>query len=159
MNGEKNYLIAQEEIKSDTKKNDLWVKAMTLAEGDEEKAIYQYITLRVEQLNILDSSDQATSLRVPLSENVRQIVYVGIASLLYGLIFAGQSGTKILSGYGFGFVIGTAAITFLISSLIGFGVYGIVLSLKKNKQVNLNLFLWIPFSIFVFLSILGTQIF
>ena len=50
MSDEQYYLIATKEAESEQKKPALWAKAMTLAEGDNESAKYQYIKLRVDQL-------------------------------------------------------------------------------------------------------------
>jgi len=44
------YLTATNEVEAENKKLDLWAKAMALSEGDEEKAKYKYIKLRVEQI-------------------------------------------------------------------------------------------------------------
>ena len=48
-NDEQLYLEATQEVDSGTQKPALWAKAMALAEGDEKKAKYRYIALRVEQ--------------------------------------------------------------------------------------------------------------
>ena len=45
------YLDATQEVESGTQDPALWAKAMALAEGDEGKARYRYITLRVEELS------------------------------------------------------------------------------------------------------------
>lgn len=45
------YLKATKEVESGKNDDALWAKAMTLAEGDQEKAKYQYIKLRVVQLS------------------------------------------------------------------------------------------------------------
>lgn len=50
MNDEDLYLEATNEVEGQDKSLDLWSKAMALSEGDEEKAKYKYINLRVEQL-------------------------------------------------------------------------------------------------------------
>ena len=44
------YLQAQNEIDDGTMSKALWVKALTLCQGDEEKAKYRYISLRVDAL-------------------------------------------------------------------------------------------------------------
>ena len=49
MNDEQLYLDATQEVDSGTQAPALWAKAMALAEGDEKKAMYRYIALRVEQ--------------------------------------------------------------------------------------------------------------
>ena len=48
-NDEQLYLEAAQELDSGKQDPALWVKAMTLSEGDEDKARYRYIALRVEQ--------------------------------------------------------------------------------------------------------------
>ena len=48
-NNEQLYLDATKEVDSGTQDPALWAKAMALAEGDEDKARYRYITLRVEK--------------------------------------------------------------------------------------------------------------
>ncbi|SDW96693.1 sodium/calcium exchanger protein [Thiocapsa roseopersicina] len=50
MSDEKLYLEATNEIEGENKDPALWAKVMALAEGDQGKAKYQYIKLRVEQL-------------------------------------------------------------------------------------------------------------
>jgi hypothetical protein len=45
------YLKAMEEVESGKNDSALWAKALTLADGNQEKAKYQYIKLRVEQLS------------------------------------------------------------------------------------------------------------
>ncbi|MDO6536245.1 hypothetical protein [Alteromonas stellipolaris] len=50
MSDEELYLTATNEVEAEDKLLGLWAKAMTLSEGDEEKAKYKYIKLRVEQL-------------------------------------------------------------------------------------------------------------
>ena len=56
MNDEQLYLKATQEVDSGTQNSTLWAKAMTLAEGDEEKARHHYITLRVEELSKVSAS-------------------------------------------------------------------------------------------------------
>jgi len=55
-NDEQLYLEATQEVDSGTQDPALWAKAMALAEGDEKKARYRYITLRVEQLSEVRTS-------------------------------------------------------------------------------------------------------
>ena len=43
------YTKITKEVDSDKKVKEVWVKAIVLAEGDEQKAKYKYIKLRVEQ--------------------------------------------------------------------------------------------------------------
>lgn len=50
MNDENLYLEATNEVEGENRKPSLWAKVMDLSEGDEEKAKYKYIKLRVEQL-------------------------------------------------------------------------------------------------------------
>ena len=45
------YLKAEKEFNSDSKNEALWSKSLTLNSGDEKKAKYTYITLRVEELS------------------------------------------------------------------------------------------------------------
>ena len=47
-NDEQLYLEATQEVDNGTQAPAIWAKAMALAEGDQEKARYRYITLRVE---------------------------------------------------------------------------------------------------------------
>ncbi len=44
------YLIATTEVDGEQRQPALWGKVMALSEGDQDKAKYQYIKLRVEQL-------------------------------------------------------------------------------------------------------------
>jgi preprotein translocase subunit SecD len=50
MGNEKLYLIATNEVDNGQQDEALWAKAIALCEGDQEKARYKYITLRVEVL-------------------------------------------------------------------------------------------------------------
>lgn len=50
MGDEKLYLKATNEVEGDQRDPALWAKVMALSEGNQEKAKYQYIKLRVEQL-------------------------------------------------------------------------------------------------------------
>ena len=50
MNDEELYLKATNEVEGDSKDPALWAKVMALAGGDQDKAKYQYIKFRVEQL-------------------------------------------------------------------------------------------------------------
>ncbi len=50
MGDEALYLKATNEVESGKNDAALWAKALTLAEGNQEKAKYQYIKLRVDQL-------------------------------------------------------------------------------------------------------------
>lgn len=49
MNDEELYLEATNELEGENKKLGLWAKVMAISEGDQEKAKYMYIRLRVEQ--------------------------------------------------------------------------------------------------------------
>lgn len=50
MSDEELYLEATKEVESENKNQALWAKVMALSEGDQNKAKYQYINLRVNQL-------------------------------------------------------------------------------------------------------------
>ena len=50
MNDEELYLDVTNEVESDTRNSALWAKVIALSEGDEDKAKYLYIKLRVEQI-------------------------------------------------------------------------------------------------------------
>ena len=50
MSDEELYLEATNEVEGENKNPGLWAKVMALSEGDQEKAKYKYIKLRVEQL-------------------------------------------------------------------------------------------------------------
>lgn len=64
MNDEMLYLKATNEVEGENKDPALWAKVMTLSDGDQDKAKYQYIKLRVEQLkaqkNIPDTKKSKT---------------------------------------------------------------------------------------------------
>lgn len=51
MNDEGLYLEATNEVESQNKNQALWAKVIALSEGDQDKAKYRYIKLRVEQLS------------------------------------------------------------------------------------------------------------
>ncbi len=63
------YLQASEEVENNTQVEALWLKAMALTAGDEEKAGYKYIKLRVQQLkngpldNVTDEVDYQNSIQ------------------------------------------------------------------------------------------------
>ena len=52
------YLIATQELDIDAKNPALWSKAMAVCSGDEQKARYKYIELRVESLKIKPATEQ-----------------------------------------------------------------------------------------------------
>ena len=43
------YLKVEKEFDSNRRQEALWVKSLTLCQGDEQKAKYKYIELRVEE--------------------------------------------------------------------------------------------------------------
>ena len=51
MNDEELYLKATNEVEGDSKDPALWAKAMALVDGDQDKAKYQYIKLRLDLLD------------------------------------------------------------------------------------------------------------
>ena len=63
------YLQASEEVEKNTQIEALWLKAMALTGGDEEKAGYKYIKLRVQQLkngpldNVTDKVDYQNNIQ------------------------------------------------------------------------------------------------
>jgi len=57
-NDEQLYLEATQEVDNGTQAPAIWAKAMALAEGDQEKARYRYITLRVEELSEAPTNHQ-----------------------------------------------------------------------------------------------------
>jgi len=68
MNEEDLYILANKEISDDKMMEGLWIKAVTLCYGDTNKAKYEYIKLRVEQLqktplNLNPSSSNPESLK------------------------------------------------------------------------------------------------
>ncbi len=60
MGDEDLYLTATNEVDSNQKDPALWAKALTLAEGDEPKARYKYINLRIEQLSSAETEAEVT---------------------------------------------------------------------------------------------------
>ena len=58
MNDEDLYLEATNEVEGETKSPSLWAKVMALSEGDEVKAKYKYIKIRVEQLKSHQEASQ-----------------------------------------------------------------------------------------------------
>lgn len=52
------YIRASLEIDEERESKSLWVKAMTICDGDSGRARYEYIRLRVEQLRLASSSDK-----------------------------------------------------------------------------------------------------
>ena len=79
MDDEDIYLEANNELETDNRKQALWIKALAVVGGDEEKAKHQYILLRVEQLkkekNLLNRKGGHTLA-------VRQFIRVYILHLL-----------------------------------------------------------------------------
>ena len=62
MSDEDLFLAAHKELENHNQQESLWIKALTLSEGDAEKARHQYIILRVEQLkneSCVTSSDDS----------------------------------------------------------------------------------------------------
>jgi len=55
------YLQATDEVETNSQKPTVWAKAMTLCEGDESKAKYKYITLRVIELTEEVTKNEANS--------------------------------------------------------------------------------------------------
>ena len=53
------YLKVEEEFNSDKRQEALWIKSLTLCQGDEQKAKYKYIELRVEQIKETEIEKQA----------------------------------------------------------------------------------------------------
>jgi len=68
MNDEYLYLEATKEVESGMTKPALWAKVITLSEGDEEKAKYQYVKLRVAQLADERKSVKPTFSNKPVDE-------------------------------------------------------------------------------------------
>jgi hypothetical protein len=64
INEENAYLKIEKEFNSDKRKEGLWVKSLTLSEGDELKAKYKYIELRV-----LDEINHNTSSNITSNNN------------------------------------------------------------------------------------------
>ena len=62
MNDEELYFIATKEVGDETRKPALWAKVMALSEGDQTKAKYLYIKVRVEQLVKYKNNKLTTSL-------------------------------------------------------------------------------------------------
>ena len=60
-NDESLYLKATQETEGTERIDALWAKSMTLAEGDEKKAKYSYIKLRVEQLKRQSVSNETAA--------------------------------------------------------------------------------------------------
>ena len=58
MSDEELYLQATREVDSENKDDALWAKAIALADGEQEKAKYKYIKLRVEKLQ--DQTSEST---------------------------------------------------------------------------------------------------
>jgi|GEM_PF-845416 len=59
MHDQKYYLMATEEVDSEHRDAALWAKSIAIVEGDENKARFKYINLRVEQLSLSeDAKDQ-----------------------------------------------------------------------------------------------------
>jgi len=56
------YLKATQETEGEDRNEALWAKSMTLAEGDEKKAKYNYINLRVEQLKSLSLGNETAAM-------------------------------------------------------------------------------------------------
>jgi len=96
MSDEDLFLAVDKELNSGNKNQALWVKALTLVGGDEKKAKYQYIMLRVEQIKNEDRSKPIT-LKVHYKIYVFSII-IGIAILLdtYLLEFDNLSETTLV---------------------------------------------------------------
>jgi hypothetical protein len=62
MNDKDFYLEATNEVEEGKQNPAIWAKALALTEGDEEKAKYKYIKLRVERL-VADEGDTTPPLQ------------------------------------------------------------------------------------------------
>ncbi len=73
MSDEELYLKATNEVEGERKVLALWAKVMALTEGNQEKAKYQYIKLRVEQLANEKAEEKHILPKKTVSEDVENI--------------------------------------------------------------------------------------
>ena len=83
MGDENIYLMANKELESDDKDHALWIKALAIVGGDEEKAKHQYILLRVEQIKNKRKSNGETKVS---NGTIYKSIY--FASIIIGIFIA-----------------------------------------------------------------------
>ena len=82
------YLKASEEAETHNVVKSLWVKAITQAEGDENKAKIQYIKLRVNQLEI-EENDKEAQAKVSIPKKIIGTISVFLGSyILFAVVFS-----------------------------------------------------------------------
>jgi len=83
MGDENLFLIANEELEADKKHQAVWIKALALTGGNEEKAKHQYILLRVEQIK----NDQEPAGETPPSTG-KMYSSIYFTSIIIGIVIA-----------------------------------------------------------------------
>ena len=71
------YLKAHKELNAKSKKEAVWIKALTLCKGDTEAAKYEYINLRVESFKIKIVSKEEPILKTSERDNNIEDIYQG----------------------------------------------------------------------------------
>ena len=86
MDDEDVYLEANNELETNNKKQALWIKALAVVGGDEEKAKHQYILLRVEQLKKEKNSTESERNTHSNGQAIYKSIY--FASFIIGILLA-----------------------------------------------------------------------
>jgi hypothetical protein len=86
MDDEDLYLEASNELEAGNKQEALWIKALALVGGDEEKAKHQYILLRVEQLKRRGKSTESNGHTHYSGQAIYKSIY--FASFIIGILLA-----------------------------------------------------------------------
>lgn len=84
MDDEDIYLEANNELETDNKKQALWIKALAVVGGDEEKAKHQYILLKVEQLKKEKKSTESEGNTHYSGQTIYKSMY--FASFIIGIL-------------------------------------------------------------------------
>lgn len=124
MGDEELYLVATKEANSDARNPALWAKALALAEGDEEKAKYQYIKLRAGQLSgEVKENTQPDDVRTEGAPYPWKTVLIWVIAIF----IAGFVGTRPPEG-----VFGNTAIGFkIVFALVYSVIIGLVVGVYK----------------------------
>ena len=132
MGDEHLFLLANSELESGKKNEALWIKALALVHGDEDKAKHQYIVLRVEQIK--KENEGSESQRDPDTPSGQHPIYRSMyfASIVIGLLIAAYIYLLNFDNFSETLLIRITPIWFFP---IVFGYYGFV-SLRMAAQLD-----------------------
>lgn len=131
MGDEAFYYQAMQEVRGENRDSALWAKALALAEGNEKKAEYKYIKLKVSQETGDTKADGKPS---PTRENNSIVLGLLLLSFALGLIFSVKSGEIALSAGGLGFALGTSIAAWIFSAIPVLVVAAVYWLVKKRRM-------------------------